>query len=315
MQSESRAPIARSPFWQYRELLEAAGVRCERRAATIDGASIAGARPRSLLSVVTTAYNSAATIERTIHSVLSQSHRDLEYLIVDGGSTDGTTGIVERYASRLSFWRSGRDGGISEAFNLGIAAASGDYVAFINSDDWMSPEQAGVGVAALERTGADFVFGNLAMHSADGEVRYIMEGSARYWDNMRFRMPQINHPTVIVRRTAYEKVGPFNPRRRVAMDFDWHLRAELLGVRGSYVPQLLGHMSEGGVCDRQWRAGLWEVREIAIELGQDRLRAHAFYVARAVRAYTRLALHDIVPASCVNALHRMINPRFKPASK
>jgi glycosyltransferase involved in cell wall biosynthesis len=298
-------------FDEYRDALGDASVRSESRGVTIDGKPIGDAAELPLVTVVTISYNSQATLARTIESVFDQTYRMIEYVIIDGGSRDATVGIIESYRARLSYWRSGPDGGISNAFNLGIAAARGRYVAIVNSDDWMSADQIAQAVMALEESGAAFAFGNLAVHAEDGRVLYIVEGRPDYWKNMRYRMPHINHPTVVVRRDAYEKVGPFDARRRIAMDFDWHLRAELLGLRGVYAARLLGHMGEGGVSDQRWRAGLKEVRAVAIAHRQSWFLAHVFYVVRTSRAYIRLALHRVMPKAWVDFVHRKINPQLK----
>jgi glycosyltransferase involved in cell wall biosynthesis len=312
----NRAPLRPSSFDGYRDALTStsAGVRSEARAVTIDGTPVGDSAELPLVTVVTISYNSESVLERTIESVFHQTYRMIEYVIIDGGSTDATVSIIERNRARLSYWRSGPDGGISNAFNLGIAVARGRYIALVNSDDWMSPDQIAHAVNALESSGAAFAFGNLAVHSEDGRVQYVMEGRRDYWMNMRYRMPYINHPTVVVRTEVYEKVGPFDSRRRIAMDFDWHLRAELLDLRGIYVPQLLGHMGQGGVSDQRWRAGLLEVRAIAIEHRQSRLLAHSFYLARTARAYIRLAMHRLMPQAWVNYLHRKFNPQMKQLS-
>ncbi len=303
-----------SAFDELRSALADAGVRSESRAVTIDGTPVGEVETSPLVTVVTLSYNSEATISRAIESVLNQTYRSIEYVIIDGGSRDATVSIIESHRARLSYWRSGPDGGISNAFNLGIAAARGRYVAIVNSDDWMSPDQIEQAVTALEQSGAAFAFGNLAVHAEDGHVLYVVEGRPDYWKNMRYRMPHINHPTVVVCRDAYERVGPFDRRRRIAMDFDWHLRAELLGVRGVYAPLLLGHMGKGGVSDQHWRAGLKEVRAIAIEHRQSRVLAHVVYLARTLRAYIRLALHRVMPKAWVDFVHRKVNPQLKHQS-
>jgi len=314
MNAIDQLPLRASAFDGYRAALTSADVRSESRAVTIDGAPVGDSAELPLVTVVTISYNSESGVARTIESVLNQTYRKIEYVIIDGGSQDATVSSIEKNRARLSYWRSGPDGGISNAFNLGIAVARGRYVAFVNSDDWMSPDQIAQAVKALEESGAAFAFGNLAVHSEDGRLLYVMEGRRDYWKNMRYRMPYINHPTVVVRRDVYEKVGPFDSRRRIAMDFDWHLRAELLGARGVYAPQLLGHMGEGGVSNQRWRAGLREVRAVAIEHRQSWFLAHVFYLARTARAYIRLAMHRVMPQAWVNFVHRKINPQLKQQS-
>jgi glycosyltransferase involved in cell wall biosynthesis len=280
----------------------------------IDGIDLRKPGIGPILSIITVTFNSAATLERTIASISAQTYSPIEYIIIDGGSTDGTLRVIENFANRLAYWHSSKDQGISDAFNLGLSVASGKYVAFVNSDDWMSATQAELAVAALEKTQASFAFGRLAFHSQDGALRYCMDGDPRYWRNIRWRMPHINHATVVARRDAYSTVGLFDLRRRIAMDYDWHLRAELRGLRGTYVPEMLGHMSEGGVCDRDWMTGLKEVREIAIAQGQGFVVPSVVYIVRAARAWTRIGLHKIAPARFVNRLHALVNPRFKISS-
>lgn len=92
-------------------------------------------KPSPKISVVTVTYNSAATLEETILSVLNQTYHNIEYIIIDGGSTDGTVDIIEKYADRLAYWISEPDKGIYDAMNKGIAIASGDYINFMNADD------------------------------------------------------------------------------------------------------------------------------------------------------------------------------------
>jgi glycosyltransferase involved in cell wall biosynthesis len=279
---------------------------------TIDGADLASPDDAPLLSVVTVSFNAEPSISRAIQSVLQQSYRNIEYIIIDGGSTDRTLSIIREYEQRLSYWRSAKDDGISDAFNIGISVARGTYVAFVNSDDWMSPNQAELAIAALVRTRAAFVFGQLAFHDVDGSLKYYMDGKSVYWEDIKWRMPCINHPTVVMRRDAYERLGGFDKKRRIAMDYDLHLRAELAGIRGVYVPELVGHMSEGGICHSRWYDGLREVRQIATTHTGKSLRPWSSYLSRLLRGRIRLAMGAVMPKWLVNKIHRMINPRYMP---
>jgi glycosyltransferase involved in cell wall biosynthesis len=297
---------------EYAERLRALTALGHRQICTIDGKSLASMDNAPVLSVVTVAWNSGQSIERTIASVMAQSYRSIEYIVIDGGSTDGTLDILRRWQSRISYWHSVRDAGISDAFNLGIAASHGRYVALVNADDWMSPDQAARAIDALERSGAGFVFGRLAHHRLDGSVAYTMDGQSDCWRDGLWRMPHVNHPTVVARRSAYESVGLFDVERRIAMDYDWHLRAELQGVRGVYVAQILGHMTEGGICNRNWQGGLREVRDIAVMRTGSRVFPNLTYAARLARGRARLALRRVLPQRLVDMIHRKINPRYAP---
>jgi glycosyltransferase involved in cell wall biosynthesis len=263
--------------------------------------------------VVTAAFNAERTLERTVRSVIAQSHPFVEYVVIDGGSSDGSTEILRTYSRHIAYWHSSRDHGISDAFNLGIAASRGRYVAIVGADDWMSPTQGALAVAALESSGMAFAFGRLAYHAPDGQQLYVAEGRNDYWHAMRYRMPEINHPTVVVRRQSYLSIGLFDIERRVAMDYDWHMRAELAGLRGVYVPELLGHMTEGGTCFHQWQQGLREVRDAAILYGSSALLAKSYYASRLLRGFSRHALRRILPHYVVDQVHRAVNPRYHPS--
>src|SRR5262245_46093523 len=162
-----------------------------------------------LVTIITVVLNRAATLGRAIESVLGQSYAPIEHVVIDGGSTDGTLEVIRRYADGLAYWISEPDRGISDAFNKGLAAASGAFIGLLNADDWLEADQVGLAVAALERTGADFTFGDLICHGADGRARHRIKGDPHYARSIRLGMPAVNHPTMLVRRRVYERVGGF----------------------------------------------------------------------------------------------------------
>jgi hypothetical protein len=127
-------------------------------------------------------------------------------------------------------------------------------------------------------------------------------------------MPGVNHATMVVRRSAYAKVGLFDMSRRIAMDYEWLLRAELSGLYGVYEPRLLGHMTEGGVCFTSWADGLREVRDSAIWHGQSEWSARWQCTIRLVRGHLREFLRRTLPRSVVDGLHRWVNPSYRPVS-
>jgi GT2 family glycosyltransferase len=139
-----------------------------------------------------------------------------------------------------------------------------------------------------------------------------MDGDSDYAREIFWRMPPINHPTVISRRTTYDAVGLFDLRRRVAMDYDWHLRAELQGWRGVYVPSATGHMMQGGMSELDWKKGLREVRDIAVQHTRSSFIPNFFYRLRLIRGIVRQGMTRMAPDWFVNALHRKVNPRYIP---
>ena len=277
--------------------------------ARYEGLGVAG---RPLVSIVTVVLNRAATLKRTIESVLGQTYAPIEYIVIDGGSTDGTVEVIRRDADRLAHWQSQPDRGISDAFNKGVAAAQGDCIGLLNADDWLEPEQIERAVTALRRSGTDFVFGDLLYHDAAGRTLFRIRGDPHYARAIDRGMPDVNHPTLLARRGVYERVGGFDPALRFAMDYDWLLRAHRAGLRGSYAPEIVGHMTLAGVSDRDYLRALGEVRDIAIAHGEPAARAWPLYLYRAAKGTAQRALRRSAPAGLYEMLRRWVNPSYEP---
>lgn len=261
----------------------------------------------ALISVVTTVRNGAATLARTIASVRAQKLAGLDYVIADAGSDDGTLDIIRAASDVVTYWQSEPDRGISDGFNKGIALSTGKYVALLNADDWLSPGQLAFGLEALERTSADFVFGDMLYHDTRGSILHRVRGDAGYAHSIGHVMPALNHPTVIVRRDAYARCGLFDPRWRYAMDYDLLLRFHRAGLRGAHDPRMLGHMTLEGASDRNARAALREVRDIAIVHGYPPLKAHLLHVFRLAKGRVRRLAEAFLPRAASVALRHIFN--------
>jgi glycosyltransferase involved in cell wall biosynthesis len=219
-----------------------------------------------LVSIVTIVRNGVTTFERAMQSVLLQDYPKIEYLVIDGGSTDGTLEIVRSQEDRIAVWVSEPDGGISDAFNKGIAYARGEIVGILNSDDWYEPGAISSAVHALAESGADIAYGKLQYWQNDRRT-YLVTGDASLLD----RGMTVGHPTVFVRRACYERLGLFRLDFRQAMDYEWLLRAKTGGARFCFVDLCLANMQGGGVGDRHWRQSQSEVaRARAIHLPKAR---------------------------------------------
>ncbi|WP_029029522.1 glycosyltransferase family 2 protein [Salinarimonas rosea] len=201
------------------------------------------------ISVVTASFNSAATIEETLRSVNSQTHPDIEHIVVDGASRDATMEIVRSLGERVAVAVSEPDRGIYDAMNKGLALATGDVVGFLNSDDVYARDDAlALLAAAIERDGTDAAYGDLVFVPEDDTSRVV-----RYWRSRPYEpglcargwMPA--HPTFYVRTEMYRRHGVFDLDYRYAADFEICLRLlDVGGVRASYVPQTLVRMRMGG---------------------------------------------------------------------
>jgi glycosyltransferase involved in cell wall biosynthesis len=198
------------------------------------------------ISLVTPCYQSAAFLEQTILSVLSQGVADLEYLIVDGGSTDGTVDIIRRYADRLAWWVSESDRGQVDALNKGFARVTGEIVGFLNADDVLRPGALQAVLQAFaQQPEIDLVYGEVEWidhagrptGSHAGNISNLDEALDIYgvWWSQR----QWVQPEVFYRRTLKERVGPFDERYHLAFDFDFWVRCFRAGARVARLPEQL----------------------------------------------------------------------------
>ena len=265
------------------------------------------AMDRPLVSIITVAFNAESTIEQTIRSVLRQTYDNVEYIIVDGNSSDRTLDIIRTYDDQIDYWMSEPDEGISDAFNKGIAQSIGTIIGIINADDWLSENQIELGVKALHESPADFVFGNLLFHDCNGEVKYKMYGDPGYTNIISSKMPDLRHPTVLVKRVAYERIGLFDADFCFAMDYEWLLRLHKQGGKGKYVKNLTGHMRASGVSDISYVQALKEVRKIAIRYGQSKIKANLLYLFRVAKSTTRRSLEKRMPNKFYHKLRKIVN--------
>jgi GT2 family glycosyltransferase len=259
------------------------------------------------ISVVTTVRNGARTLPRTIDSIRIQNIPGLEYIVVDAGSTDGTLDILAAGGDVIAFWKSEPDRGISDGFNKAIALSTGKYVAIVNADDWLSYGQLAAGVETLERSGADFVFGDLLYHNENGDLLYRVQGDPAYARRIAHVMPALNHPTVIVRRSVYERFGLFDLTLRYAMDYELLLRFHRAGCVGVHDPRMVGHMSLAGASDTASLRAIGEVRDISIRHGYPRIAAHALYGFRLAKDRGRRLIEKTLPPGLSVALRGLFN--------
>lgn len=190
----------------------------------------------TLVSVITPSYNQAAYLEQTLRSVLEQDYASIEYLVVDGGSTDGSVEIIRRYAHRLAWWVSERDQGQADAINKGLARARGEIVAWLNSDDLYLPGTVKAAVGALQaHPQAAFVYADALSIDEQGQVFNRQRPRARtIQDLLRFQI--IPQPTVFIRQSALEKAGFLDPSYHFLLDHHLWIRLAQVGEM-VYVPQ------------------------------------------------------------------------------
>lgn len=185
------------------------------------------------VSIVTVCFNSSATIEETLHSVNSQTWPDLEHVIIDGGSSDNTMEIVAAHGDRVSYAVSEPDGGIYDAMNKGVLAATGHVVYFLNSDDRLHDSSVieDVVTCFLKDPDASLVYGDVIYRDGDRKWLCCFEHITR--GNIIHE--HLCHQAVFARRDLFDKVGLFDLRYPVNADYDWLLRVFYSGVKVRYM--------------------------------------------------------------------------------
>jgi glycosyltransferase involved in cell wall biosynthesis len=192
------------------------------------------------ISVITPSYNQAQFLERTIRSVLDQGYPDLEYIVVDGGSTDGSQEIIRKYADRISWWVSEKDRGQSHAINKGLQRATGEWLAWQNSDDVYAPGSfASLARAAGRHKRADLIIGNVNLiDSADHVLRDLRYVTPTFGSMLAEGMILTNQ-VAFWRRQVHAQTGWLDESLSCAFDYDWFLRL-LESGRGAHVDEVWG---------------------------------------------------------------------------
>lgn len=201
------------------------------------------------ISIITVCFNSSKTIRDTIESVLSQDHSDIEYIIIDGGSSDGTVEIISEYQSKIAKFVSEKDRGIYDAMNKGISLATGDVIGILNSDDiYINSDTVSELMQVMNHKNADCVFADLIVVDPQNMKRVL-----RYYDSSKFKTSKFRfgwmpaHPTFFVKRQVYEKVGMFSLKYQIAADYEMLIRIlHVHQFKYAYLPKPVVKMRSGG---------------------------------------------------------------------
>lgn len=205
------------------------------------------------VSVITVCYNSEKFIADTLNSVIKQSYPGLEYIVVDGNSSDNTVNIIRSFGNRISQWVSEPDKGLYDAMNKGILLATGDVLGFLHSDDFFSDEKVVGRIAeTFEKTGADSVFGDIRFVDMVNTGKVLTSrnaGEFRRWKMLFGWHPP--HPAFYVKRELILKHGLFDTFYNISADYEMMLRLLIVNrITAAYIPEVLVKMRVGGVSNR-----------------------------------------------------------------
>lgn len=205
------------------------------------------------ISVITVVFNNERTIKSTIDSVIGQSYPEVEYIVIDGGSTDKTIDIIRSYGKKVSKLISEKDEGIYDAMNKGIKAAEGDVICFLNSDDFYVDNQV------LEKVAG--IFNTKKVDSCYGDLYYVDKNDInkviRLWRSQPYKKGIFRrgwyppHPSFFVKKYIFDKYGGFNLKFKISADYELTLRfLEKYSISSYYLPEVLVKMRVGGESNR-----------------------------------------------------------------
>lgn len=216
------------------------------------------------VSIITATYNSAQTISDTLHSLNAQSYKNIEYIIVDGGSKDNTLNVIHQRCSRVSKVISEPDKGIYDALNKGLLAATGDIVGFLHSDDLFAYSDAVKDIVSqLKNSNCKAIYADLQYVSKDN-----IDNVVRFWKSGEYKKSNLNsgwmppHPTFYMKRDLYHNFGLFDLSFKIAADYDSLLRyLSTHNVTTTYLPKVVIKMRVGGASNRSLKNIIQKTKE------------------------------------------------------
>lgn len=212
------------------------------------------------VSIITVCFNSEATIRDTIESVLAQTHPDIEYIIIDGGSSDLTLSIIESFGNRISKLVTEKDNGIYDAMNKGVALSSGELVGILNSDDFYESDDVISSVVFVfeQSSSLDLVFGDVVFVNPDQLENVIRHYSAKKFKPWKLRfgwMPP--HLATFIRKAALDSTGLYSLNYKISADYEMFVRLLLVHrFKFSYLNKVLVRMRSGGVSTSGFRSSI-----------------------------------------------------------
>ena len=235
-----------------------------------------------LFSIVTVTFNSENTLRRTVMSLIDQTEKDFEYIIIDGKSNDNTINIIKSYEKvffdkGIKFYhKSEPDKGIYDAMNKAIKLCKGRYIAFINSDDWYELNTLEIIKSYISNSPVDLYHGKLNLY--DQKANYLQTISPKGESVVSRKMPFF-HPTCFISKRVYDKLNGFNLNYKICADYEFIIRLLSLNVKTEYINKPLANFTKGGVSTTKIKEALEESHQIRIDRGFSPFKSKLFYFA------------------------------------
>ena len=243
-----------------------------------------------LVSIITISYNSQETINSTVKSILKQSYKNIEYIVVDGNSSDNTLNIVEGFRSQFEKRNinlkvlSEKDKGIADAWNKGLKLATGNIIGILNSDDWYDDSAVEIATKVLDVTQSQISYGICKKLNAKEEVIHVMENefnTSRVYLNFGF-----SHTTCFATRKVYEVVGNFDLSYKIALDVDFLLRCVKSNV--TFIKtNTITYMRMGGISTANKNSALIEYQQALLKNGYNKFLIGIFGTLKKIILYLK----------------------------
>ena len=257
------------------------------------------------ISIITSVYNGRKYLEECIKSVQAQTYPQVEHIVIDGGSTDGTTDVLRQYDFQLHYWVSEKDNGIYHAWNKGLAQASGDWIAFLGSDDTLANARAledSIGhLHTALKDDIRYVYGKVNLISASSNIITVWGDP---WEKAKkdiLEYMTVTHCCAFHHRSLFEDHGGFNERFRITGDYEFLLREFAKGRDALFTDQLLASMHAGGI-SANIRSKLVIARENILARQLNGLPPRLHQRIQVLKAHTAGALTGILGRHTVNKL-------------
>jgi len=232
------------------------------------------------VSIITVALNNAEYIEACIQSVINQDYKNIEYIVIDGGSTDGTNDIIKKYEDKINIWISEPDEGMYDAINKGIGMSSGDIIGILHSDDLYIDEHVIGNIVQEFLNNVDSVYADLVYVE-----RNNLNNVVRYYDSSVFQVSKFAygwmpaHPTCFIKKNVYDKYGLYKTNYIIAADFELLARFYAKHrVSYSYLQKVIVKMRNGGLSTRNFKSNFILNREIVRACRENGIETNIFKV-------------------------------------
>lgn len=262
-------------------------------------------------SLITVCFNSDATIERTIKSVLAQTFTAYEYIIVDGGSKDSTLEIVKKYEPMFEGrmkWQSEPDSGIYNAMNKGIKRSSGTIIGIVNSDDWLETDALEIVHETAVKGGFnnnEIFTGNLRFHYKLGKSIVHKTSKERYNRLSRYYGMGLYHPATFVSRGVYESIGLYDENYKLCADTDFIIRCYKAGINVIFIDKIISNMMDGGASNNSSKKVL---KDVLYKI-RKHSKSRSEYIFLYAKCYVDWILHEITPNGVIE-IYRKIKSKI-----